>query len=174
MSRMDKIRVDMNNKVARPAGDVDAPEIRKYAALREMTAYMKEAVPKNDSKFDFLQYWKARSMDGVDPAHRPHIGLLVRLYAGIDTTSCQAESNFSAIKRVLISDMRTGILAHKTENMLLLRLNRHLIPGYARVEQELEALKVKWDAQEAASVAAQNARAGTVVNLSQVLFFSLW
>ena len=58
--------------------------------------------------------------------------------------------------------------------MLLLRLNRHLIPGFARVEQELEALKVNWDAQEAASVAAENARAGTVVNLSWVFFFSLW
>ena len=50
--------------------------------------------------------------------------------------------------------------------MLLPRLNRHLIPGFARVEQEFEALKVKWDTQEAASVAAQNAQAGTVVNLS--------
>ena len=29
MSRMDKIRADMNKKVARPAGDVDAPELRK-------------------------------------------------------------------------------------------------------------------------------------------------
>ena len=27
MSRMDKIRADMNKKVARPAGDVDAPEL---------------------------------------------------------------------------------------------------------------------------------------------------
>ena len=57
--------------------------------------------------------------------------------------------------------------------MLLLRLNRHLIPGFARIEQELEALKVKWDAQEAVSVAAQNARVGTVANLSWVLFFAL-
>ena len=62
--------------------------------------------------------------------------------------------------------MRAGTLAHKTEKMLLLRLNRHLIPGFARVEQKREALKVKWNAQEAESVAAQNARAGTVVNLS--------
>ena len=54
MSRMDKIRADMNKKVARPAGDVDAPELRKDAALREMAAYMKKAAPKNDSKFDFL------------------------------------------------------------------------------------------------------------------------
>ena len=86
-------------------------------------------------------------------------------YAGIDITSCQAERNFSALKHVL-RDMRAGTLAHKTEKMLLLlRLNRHLIPGFARIEQELEALKVKRDAHEAASVATQNARAGTVVNL---------
>ena len=38
MSRMDKIRADMKKKVARPAGDVDAPELRKDVALREMTA----------------------------------------------------------------------------------------------------------------------------------------
>ena len=48
----------------------------------------------------------------------------------------------------------------------MLRLNRHLIPGFERVEEELEASKTKWDAQEAASVAAQNARVGKVVNLS--------
>ena len=172
MFRMDKIRADMNEKVARPAGDVDAPELRKDAALREMAAYMKEAATKNDSKFDFLYSWEARGTGGVDPsgkvvvpARLPHIGLLARLYAGIDTTSCQAERIFSALKQVL-SDMRASVLAHKTEKMMLLRLNRHLIPEFARVEQKLESLQVKWDAQEAASVAAQNARAGTVVNLS--------
>ena len=59
MSRMEKIRADMDKKVVRPAGD-DAPELRKDAALREMATYMKEAVPKNDSKFDFLQYCEKR------------------------------------------------------------------------------------------------------------------
>ena len=134
MFRMDKIRADMNKNVARPAGDVDAPELRKDAALGEIAVYMKEAAPKNDSKFDFLQYCEARGTGGVDPSGKvvvparwPHIGLLVRLYAGIDTTSCQAERNFSALKQVL-GDMRAGTLAHKTEKMLLLRLNRPLIP----------------------------------------------
>ena len=110
---------------------------------------MKEVAPKNDSKFDFLQYWEARGTDGVDPpgkvvapARWLHIGLLARLYAGIDTTSCQADRNFSALKQVL-SVMRAGTLAHKTEKMMLLTLNKHLIPGFARVEQELEALKVE-------------------------------
>ena len=109
MSRMDKIRADMNKKVARPAGDVDAPELRKDAALREMAAYMKEAAPRNDSKFDFLKYWEAQVTDGVGPSRKvvvsarwPRIGLLARLYAGIDTTTCQAEKNFSALSRSLV------------------------------------------------------------------------
>ena len=172
MPRIDKTRADMNKKVTRPTGDIDAPELRNDAALREMAAYMKEAAPKNDSKFDFLKNWEARGTDGVDPSGKvveparwSDIGLFARLYAGVDTTSCQAERNFSALQQVL-SDMRAGTLAHKTEKMLLLRLNRHLISEFARVEQELEALKVKRDAQEAPSVAAHNARAGTVVNLS--------
>ena len=76
------------------------------------------------------------------PAPWPHIGLFARLYAGIDTTSCQAERNFSALKQVL-SGMRAGTLAHNTEKMLLRRLNRSPIPVFAREEQELEALKVK-------------------------------
>ena len=64
MSRVDKIRAFMNKKVARSAGDVDAPELRKDAPLREMAAYMKEAVPKNDSKFDFLRYGERRTRMG--------------------------------------------------------------------------------------------------------------
>ena len=38
MSKMDKIRANMNKKIARPAGDIDAPELRKDTALREMAA----------------------------------------------------------------------------------------------------------------------------------------
>ena len=68
MSWMDKIRADTNKKIARPAGDVDAPELRNNAALREMAAYMKEVAPKNDSKLDLLQYWEARGTGGVDPS----------------------------------------------------------------------------------------------------------
>ena len=104
MSRMDKIRAGMNKKVAHPAGDVDAPELRKGAVLREMAAYMKEAAPKNDSKFHFLQYGEAREHGWGRPVEEgcstcplvARIEVLARLYAGIDTTSCQAERIFSA------------------------------------------------------------------------------
>ena len=56
---------------------------------------MKKVAPKNDSMFNFLQCWEAQGTEGVDPpgevvvlARWPHIGLLAKLYAGIDTTSC--------------------------------------------------------------------------------------
>ena len=71
--------------------------------------------------------------------------------------------------------MRAGTSAHETEKMLLLRLNRHLIPGFAKVEQELEALKVKWDAQEAASISCCPERPGGYSREFVVdAIFSLW
>lgn len=172
MTRMDKIRAKMNEKVSRPPGDVDAPESRADVAAREFAAYMKEAAPPNNSKFELLTYWNARSLDGVDPssakvivpARWPHIGLLARMYAGVDTTSCQAERNFSALNQV-VSDMRAGSLPHKIEQMLLLRLNRTYIPGFAQVEQQLAALKAKNDALADAAISTQNSREGNVVEL---------
>ena len=50
--------------------------------------------------------------------------------------------------------------------MLLLRLNRHLIPGFAEVVKQLEALKAKCDVHAAVSVAAQNAREGDFVHVA--------
>ncbi|CAN0159841.1 unnamed protein product, partial [Pylaiella littoralis] len=86
----------------------DAAEDRADVAEREFAAYMKEAAATNDAKFDLLKYWNERGVDGVDqagnvvaPARWPHLSLLARLYAGVDTTSCQAERNFSALKQVL-------------------------------------------------------------------------
>ncbi|CAM9735456.1 unnamed protein product [Pylaiella littoralis] len=172
MSRMERIRASLSTQVSGPTGDVDAAEDRADVAEREFAAYMKEAAATNDAKFDLLKYWNARGVDGVDasgnvvaPARWPHLSLLARVYAGVDTTSCQAERNFSALKQVL-SDMRAGTLPRKIEQMLLLRLNRHLIPGFAKVEQELAALKARHDANAKAVVAVQQAREGSTVTLN--------
>ena len=63
--------------------------------------------------------------------------------------------------------MRAGTLPHKVEKMLLLRLNRHLIPVFfAEVVKQLEALKAKCDVHAAVSVAAQNAREGDFVHVA--------
>ena len=55
------------------------------------------------------------------------------------------------------------------EQMLFFHMpNRHIIPGFAKVERNLAALKAKHDAMEAAAIAAaQQAREGNTVTLDQ-------
>ena len=111
-----------------------------------------EAALTNNSEFDLLEYWRARAVDGLDasgkkvvePARWPHVGLVARVFAVIDTTSCQAERNFSSLKLV-VSDLRASLGAEKIEKILFLRLNRHLIPGLGKVVRELESLKEERD-----------------------------
>ena len=74
---------------------------------------MKEkALIDDDPPFTVPEYWQPRAVDGLDksenvvvPARRPHVGLVARLYLGVDATSCQAERNFSALK-LTVSDLR--------------------------------------------------------------------
>ena len=108
-SRMDKIRADIHKKFAYPADDVDAPELRKDTALREMATYMKEAAPKSDSKFDFLQYWEARGTDGVDPSGKVvvparwlHIGLLARFMQASIPLVGELRGTFPLLSRSLV------------------------------------------------------------------------
>ena len=61
---------------------------------------MKTPVAATSPDFDVLNAWKVQAIwtgETIVPAHWPHVGLLARLYPGIDTTSCQAEANFSAL-----------------------------------------------------------------------------
>ena len=69
-------------------------------------------------------------------------------------------------KRKQTSSIWRFTLPHKVEKMLLLRLNRHLIPGFAEVVKQLEALKAKCDVHAAVSVAAQNASEGDFVHVA--------
>ena len=137
------------------------------AGLRESSEFMAEAALTNNSEFDLLEYWRARAVDGLDasgkvvaPARWPHVALVARVFAGIDTTSCQAERNFSSLKLV-VSDLRASLGAEKTEKILFLRLNRHLIPGLGKVVRELESFKEQRDgAADAAFIAKTTAVAG--------------
>ena len=90
------------------------------AGLREFSEYMTEAALTNNSEFDLLECWRARAVDGLDapgkvvaPARWPHVALAARVFAGIDTTSCQAERIFSSLKLV-VSDLRASLGAEKT------------------------------------------------------------
>lgn len=149
-SRMQRLRAQFSQKVLRPENDdiSGKVETREEACLREFAEYMKEASPPDDDpNFSVLNYWKPRATDGLDasgrvvtPARWPHVGLIARLYAGIDTTSCQAERNFSALKLV-VSDLRARMSSDRVEQTVFLRLNRHLIPGLGKAMNELGNLK---------------------------------
>ena len=172
ISRLERLRLARN--IVPQCSNEDGTESRADAALREFGEYMKTPVAANSPDFDVLNAWKAQAMGGVDaktgevvvPARWPHVGLLARLYLGIDTTSCQAERNFSALSAV-VSQLRTSLGADKIEKMMLLKLNSHLIPGLAEVLQDVAALKANCDAEAAASVAAQNAAAGEIISVDR-------
>lgn len=117
LSRMARIRLAKSQEVARPEPAAsDARETRENAGLREFTEYIKEAAPNDDDPtFTILEYWKPRVTDGLNksgnvilPARWPHVGLVARLYAGVDATNCQAERNFAALK-LTASDLRANM-----------------------------------------------------------------
>ena len=65
--------------------------------------------------------WSRRQSgeDGKVPVRWPYVELLARLYLGIDTISCHAKRNLSALSVVVIH-MRTSLGPDKIKNMMLL------------------------------------------------------
>ena len=149
--RLARIKAKKNQLVAHPSTIPSVSETRTDAGLREFSEYMAEAALTNNSEFDLLEYSRARAVDGLDasgkvvaPIRWPHVGLVARVFAGIDTTSCEAERNFSSLKLV-VSDLRASLEVEKIEKILFLRLNRHPIPGLGKVVRELETVKEERD-----------------------------
>ena len=92
----------------------------------------------------------------VVPARWPHIGPLGRLHLGIRKELLRSRG----------SRYRTAHLSRNGQNreeIILLKLNSHLIPGLDEVFQEVAALKANHKAEAAASVEAQNAAAAEVI-----------
>ena len=167
LSRMARIRAQKSKEVARPEDAQDGPETRYEAGMREFSEYMKEvALNDDDPNFSLLQYWKLRASDGLDrslkvsvPARWPHVGLVARLFAGMDTTSCEAERNFSALALV-VSDLRASMSPRRVEQTLFLRLNKYLIPGVEKALRDVNDLKNERRELVKESVAAKNTSAG--------------
>ena len=78
------------------------------------------------------------------------------LYCTWGSTPPVVKQNFSALSAV-VSPLRTSVGPDNIENMMLLKLISHLIPGLVENLQHVAALKANCDAEPAASVAAQNA-----------------
>lgn len=57
----------------------------------------------------------------------PQIALVATIHAGVDSASCQAERNFSALSTTL-DGLRAHMDPDKVEKMMLIRLNAGLIP----------------------------------------------
>ena len=73
---------------------------------------------------DLLEYWKGKVV------RWPQLSLLARRYGGVDSTSCQAERNFSVLNRTA-ENLRSGIAVDKVEQLMLPRLNKQQIPEIA-------------------------------------------
>ena len=177
LSRREKIRQAKSAKIARTETASSAVrETREDAALQEYGESIKEvALINDDPAFTALEYWKPRAVDGLDksgnvvvPARWPHVGLVARLYLGVDATSCQAEKNFSTLK-LIVSDLRAKSSPGKVEKTIFLRLNKHLIPGLSKVLRDLDALKDERKSSREAAVNAKGAPAG-LTNVSPISF----
>ena len=89
--------------------------VRRSAIIEnEMRMYLAEDPHLKENDFSLLQFWLRRSKPstctetGEVEAGLPYLALIARLYNGIESTSCQAEMNFSA-HFFLIDSLRSSI-----------------------------------------------------------------
>lgn len=118
---------------------------RAEDAVRELGEYMLESAGR---RHELLAYWKLHGTDTLDSgtgkvvlaARWPHLALLARLYAGVDATSQQGEGGFDGGSGGFdfghaVGALLCGVLPRQAEQMVLLRLNKHLIPEVAEFFQ---------------------------------------
>ena len=108
--------------------------------------YVAEDSHPEEDDFSLLQFWERRGKastyaetDEVKPG-LPYLALIARLYHGIESTSCQAERNFSALSNV-IGTLRSSMLPLKVEKMWFLRLNKLFIKEVKALHDAVEANK---------------------------------
>lgn len=133
----------------------------------EVDMYLEQAAELKSDGFDVLAYWRKKGqpviVEGVmvAPAEFPLLARVACQYLGIDATSCQPERNFSALSLTL-ERLRTMLASWKIEMMMFLRLNRHIIPEYAKV-LEVEQQRL---AQAQANTAEVEALLSDIVGIS--------
>ena len=93
-----------------------------------------------------------------------HLALIARLYHAIDSTSCQAKRNFSALA-LLIGTMHSSMLPDKVERTMFLGVNRLVTPEVKALHSAVEANKAA-AAQWKNKVEVEAAAAGAPVTLT--------
>eukprot|EP00904_Undaria_pinnatifida_P011822 jgi/Undpi1/7770/HiC_scaffold_23.g10243.m1 len=107
----------------------------------------KDPTPEEDNS-SLLEFWLRRSKattcaeTGEVEARLPYLAPNTRMHHGINTTSCQAVRNFSALA-FLIGTMRSSMLPGKVERMMFLRLNRLVIPDIKVLHNAVGANKAE-------------------------------
>ena len=119
---------------------------RRFLVERELRMYVAEDSHPEEDDFSLLQFWERRSKAStcaetgeVEPG-LPYLALIARLYHGIESTSCQAERNFSALSN-LIGTLRSSMLPFKVEQMMFLRLNKLFVKEVEALHDAVEANK---------------------------------
>ena len=144
---------------------------RRSVIERELRMYVAEDPTPEEDDFSLLDFWLRRSKattcaeTGEVEAGLPYLALIARLYHAIDSTSCQAERNFSALA-LLIGTMRSSMLPHKVERMMFLRLNRLVIPEVKALHNAVEANKAAATQCKNKVVEVEAAAAGAPVTLT--------
>ena len=131
---------------------------------------------KND--FSLFEFWLRRSKAstcaeaGEVEAGLPYLALIAWLYHGIESTSCQAERNFSAVS-FLIGSLRSSISPGKLEPLVIfLRLKKLFIPEVKTLHDAIEANKAAAARckEKVAQVEGAMANTALVVNLLMCSF----
>ena len=143
----------------------------KVMLTQELTRYVAEGVHADTDDFSLPGFWLRRSSPtlaegtttSVAPAEMPHLGLIARLYRGVEATSCQSERNFSSLS-FLLASLRSTMGTFKVEQMMFLRLNQGFIPEVKKAYQEMVTkLKDRREKCVSAVASVQGAAAGETV-----------
>ena len=133
--------------------------VRRAALIgKELRLYMAEDVQPEETAFSLLEFWKRRRTG------MPFLALIARLYTGIESTSCQAERNFSALA-FLIGHLRSTTAPGKVERLMFLRLNRLFIPDIKALHDAVEAKKAAADRCKERVAQVEAAAAGSTIVL---------
>ena len=133
--------------------------VRRAALIgKELRLYMAEDVQPEGTAFSLLEFWKRRRTG------MPFLALIARLYNGIESTSCQAERNFSALA-FLIGHLRSTTAPGKVERLIFLRLNRLFIPDIKALHDAVEAKKAAADRCKERVAQVEAAAAGSTIVL---------
>ena len=138
--------------------------------------YLAEDPHLEENDFSLLQVWLRRSKPstcaetaGEVEAGLPYLALIARLYNGIESTSCQAEMNFSALS-FRIGSLRSSFSPGKVERLMFLRLNRLFIPEAKALHDAIEATKAEAARCKEKFAQVEGAMANTALLLNLRIF----